>query len=105
MNQTIKDINKISIEEFNEITLYLASIDPLFSKGLNLVLSGKSAEDAIESTMTSEDSILVLSTNYGEISESSILEKIEDSQLKKNGEKFIIDVTNKIKEKEEEKVA
>ena len=102
MNQAIEEIKLINQKNSNdqliEMALYLASVDPSFSNGLNLVLNGKSADDALEATMTPEDAGLVLSTNCGEVSESSILEKIEDSQLRRLGDELIKDVTNKFGE-------
>ena len=102
MNQAIEEIKLINQKNSNdqliEMALYLASVDPSFSNGLNLVLNGNSADDALEATMTPEDAGLVLSTNCGEVSESSILEKIEDSQLRRLGDELIKDVTNKFGE-------
>lgn len=106
MNQAIKEINKLSLDQISsndltEFALYLASVDPSFSEGLNLVLNGKSADDALELTMAPEDAKLALSTNCGEISESSIIEKIEDSQLRRLGDELINDVINKFEEKDD----
>lgn len=106
MNQAIKEINKLSLDQISsndltEFALYLASVDPSFSEGLKLVLNGKSADDALELTMTPEDAKMALSTNCGEISESSIIEKIEDSQLRRLGDELINDVINKFEEKDD----
>lgn len=104
MSEAIEEINKRSTkimgEDLLEYLSYLRSVDPSFHRGLELILSGKSAEEAIESTMTPEDANIALSSNCGEVSESSIMERIEESKLKEQGDDFISDVVNKFNEAE-----
>lgn len=99
METIVRELNNVSItsSDFNEMTKYLASVDPSFAKGLNLLLSGecKTAEDVIEATMDKEDVEDIISNNCGEMDGSSILEKIDESKLRNFSDTFIADVVSK----------